>query len=85
MTVTRRVPGGRGSNRILDPKIWGEPIRLRPTLHGGLLARWRGDRFLSPARVEREFDVWLELARRGVALPEPVLMARPTGSRLSPT
>ncbi len=71
MATARRVPGGRGSNRILESS--GDPIRLRPSRHGGILAHWLGDRFLSPNRPFREFRIWVQLRRRGVALPTPVL------------
>ncbi len=71
MRTARRVPGGRGSNRILESG--GDPIRLRPSRHGGLLASWLGDRFFSPNRPFRELRIWLALRRRGVPLPIPVL------------
>ena len=70
MSTARRVPGGRGSNRILESS--GVPIRLRTSRHGGILAHWLGDRFLSPNRPFREFRIWTALRRRGVPLPTPV-------------
>jgi hypothetical protein len=73
METARHVPGGRGSNRILESG--GESIRLRPSRHGGFLAGWLGDRFLSPARPFREFRIWIALRHRGIALPTPVLAA----------
>lgn len=73
MASARQVPGGRSSNRLLDSAVWGEPIRLRPARHGGLLGGWLADRFLTSTRIQREFDRWLALRRRGVDLPTPVL------------
>lgn len=70
MATARRVPGGRGSHRILESS--GEPIRLRPSRRGGLLARLLEDRYLSPHRPFREFEIWQSLYRRGVPLPFPV-------------
>jgi len=71
MATARRVIGGRGEHRILESR--GEPIRLRPSRHGGLLARLLGDRFLTPNRPFREFRIWRALQRRGVSLPSAVL------------
>ena len=71
MENARRVPGGRSSHRILESG--GNPIRLRPSRHGGILARWLGDRYLSPDRPFREFRIWTALSQRGVPLPIPVL------------
>lgn len=68
---SRHIPGGRGSNRILESS--GEPIRIRPNRHGGILGDLLGDRFLSPDRPIRELLIWSELFRRGVPLPTPVL------------
>jgi hypothetical protein len=69
MATARCVPGGRGSNRILDSI--GAPIRLRPSRHGGFLGNWLGDRFFSPDRPFREFRIWILLRQRGVPLPTP--------------
>jgi len=71
MSTARCVPGGRSSNRILESS--GDPIRLRPSRHGGILARWLGDRFVSPDRPFREFRTWTVLRERGVALPTPIV------------
>jgi len=70
MATARHIPGGRGSNRILDSS--GDPIRLRPYRHGGVLGEALGDRFLSPNRPLREFRIWTLLRDRGVPLPTPV-------------
>ena len=71
MTSAKRIPGGRGSNRILDG--CGDPIRLRPILHGGVFAYWFGARFLGPDRPFREFRISRALHERGVRIPVPVL------------
>jgi 3-deoxy-D-manno-octulosonic acid kinase len=71
MATARKVPGGRSSNRILEPG--GDPIRLRPSRHGGLLARTLGDRFLFPIRPFREFRISVALRERGVPVPTPAL------------
>jgi 3-deoxy-D-manno-octulosonic acid kinase len=71
MATARKVPGGRSSNRILEPG--GDPIRLRPSRHGGLLARTLRDRFLFPIRPFREFRISVALRERGVPVSKPVL------------
>lgn len=71
ISTARKVPGGRSSNRILESG--GEPIRLRPSRHGGLLARTLRDRFLFPIRPFREFRISVALRERGVPVPTPVL------------
>lgn len=69
---TRRVPGGRGKNHLLEGVEWGGPIRIRPSRHGGWLAPLLGNRFLSPRRALREFDTWLRLRTHAVSIPEPI-------------
>ena len=71
METAQRVPGGRSSNRILESG--GVVIRLRPNRHGGVLARFLGDRFLSPIRPFREFQTSVALRERGIPLPTPIL------------
>ena len=70
MAAARRVPGGRGANRILDSS--GTAIRIRPCRHGGILGETLGDRFLTSSRPLREFRIWTVLRERGVPLPTPV-------------
>ena len=71
ISTARKVPGGRSSNRILESG--GEPIRLRPSRHGGLLGRTLRDRFLFPIRPFREFRISVALRERGVQVATPVL------------
>ena len=71
MSTARRVAGGRGTHRILES--CGDPIRFRPSRRGGFLARWLGDRYLTPARPFHEFRVSTTLRQRGLSLPTPAL------------
>jgi hypothetical protein len=66
------VQGGRGPNRLLPDAIQGRAIRIRPMRHGGTLRALLGDRYLSPARVQREFQLWTWLRAHLVPLVEPV-------------
>ena len=51
----------------------GERVVVRHNRHGGFLAQFTGDRFLSPTRAPHELQVSLRLARNGV--PTPAIVA----------
>lgn len=71
MATAKHGRGGRGPHRMLERG--GDPIRLRPNLRGGVLARWLGDRHLCPSRSFSEFQVSTTLRERGLCLAVPVL------------
>lgn len=67
------VPGGRSENRILEGEGRGDPVRLRPGRRGGWLGAWLGDRYASPARVFREFELLRALEVRRIDCARAVL------------
>jgi tRNA A-37 threonylcarbamoyl transferase component Bud32 len=50
-------------------------VVIRHNRHGGLLARFTGDRFVSPTRAPYELEMSLALAQLGVPTPEVVAYA----------
>lgn len=62
--------GGRGA--VARVPVGGRPAVLKRMRRGGLLARWRGDRFSRPERLRRNAVLPDEAIRRGVPTP-PVL------------
>ncbi len=78
----RRALHGRGvawAVRLAD----GTPVVVRRNRHGGLLARFTGDRFLPPTRAPRELATAVRLAAAGVPTPELVAyMVYPAGPLL---
>lgn len=50
----------------------GPRVVVRHNRHGGLFARFTGDRFLAPTRAPFELEVSLALRARGIATPEIV-------------
>lgn len=65
----RPVPGGRSEQRLLESEDWPAPLRLRSSRRGGTLGPLLRDRYARPEGILREFDVWTELAMRGVPTP----------------
>lgn len=56
---------------------------VRHSLHGGLLARFTGDRFLAPTRAPRELAAAIRLRHAGVLTPEVLAYATyPAGPAL---
>lgn len=56
----------------------GDALRVvvRHNVHGGMLARLTGDRFLAPTRAPRELATALRLSAAGVATPPVVAIVR---------
>jgi tRNA A-37 threonylcarbamoyl transferase component Bud32 len=70
-----RVLHGRGAAyAVLLPETSFRVV-VRHNRHGGLLARFTGDRFVAPTRAPYELQVSIELARLGVPTPEVVAYA----------
>jgi 3-deoxy-D-manno-octulosonic acid kinase len=67
-------PTGRGATRRAALPGHGERLLVRRYRHGGWLAGLLGDRMHGAERAERELRVTDELRRRGVDVPEPVLV-----------
>jgi predicted MPP superfamily phosphohydrolase len=65
------VRGGRSAHRLLPAAIWGKTLRLRPARRGGILGPLLTEHFLRPDRILSEFDLWLELRKSSVPIPEP--------------
>ena len=72
LAAAASLAGGRGPQRRIDLPGSSLGLRLREARRGGVLANLLADRFLSPARVERELALWLRLRDRGAPLPAPV-------------
>ena len=68
------LPGGRGENFLLESPAWPGAIRVRPMRRGGWLGPLLGERFSSPRRAEREFEIWQTLREAGAPVP-PIALA----------
>lgn len=66
------IAGGRSPQRRIALPESDAVLRLRPARHGGLFGGFLADRYLSPAGIERELALWVELRERGLPLPPPV-------------
>lgn len=78
----RRELRGRASAYAV-PLHDGLRIVVRHNVHGGMLARLTGDRFLSPTRAPLELQSALRLAEAGVPTPPVVAIVRyPAGGPL---
>jgi len=70
-----RLLQGRGAAYAVPLPQGTFRVVIRHNRHGGRLARFTGDRFLSPTRAPYELEISLALARIGVPTPEVVAYA----------
>jgi tRNA A-37 threonylcarbamoyl transferase component Bud32 len=61
---------GRGTAYAIPLGHRGDRVVVRRNRHGGLFARFTGERFLSPTRAPHELDASIALAAAGVPTPE---------------
>jgi 3-deoxy-D-manno-octulosonic acid kinase len=64
---------GRAATALVSLPSGGPRVVVRRLHHGGLFAKWLGDRYASPARALHELDVTARLREAGAPVPEPVL------------
>jgi hypothetical protein len=77
-TWAAEQPGARplrGRGAAYAVTLGGEPVVVRHSRHGGLLAPITGDLFLAPTRAPYELDMSLRLRAAGVPTPEVVAYA----------
>lgn len=70
-----RLLQGRGAAYAVPLPHTDFRVVIRHNRHGGMFARFTGDRFLSPTRAPHELEVSIALARLGVPTPEIVAYA----------
>lgn len=73
MASGERGESGRGATAIVRWPGGGPSLVVRRHLHGGLLGRWLGDRFLRPTRPISELILTADLASKGVPVLAPAL------------
>lgn len=70
-----RTMAGRGTVFAVPLPIGGDPVVVRRSRRGGLLAPATGDRFFMSTRAAAELRIALRLASEGIATPEVVAYA----------
>lgn len=73
--AARRALAGRDVSYAIPLPRSGTAVVVRHNRHGGMLARFTGDRFLPPTRAPYELDVALRLAAAGIPTPDLVAFA----------